>query len=68
MLLYVYAVGSLWCAGVAAFLFTILMKSIISDFGKEPFLTLAFYAVLLCVPFLFMAFYFFATAAILIFW
>lgn len=68
MLLYVYAIGSLWCAIASAFLFVLLMKSIINDIGKEPLLRLIFWAVSLCLPLLFMSLYFGATAAILIFW
>jgi hypothetical protein len=67
-MLYVYAAGSLWCAGVAAFLFFFLTQPIIKDIGKESFYKLAFIAVSVCLPLLFMSLYFGATAAILIFW
>lgn len=67
-MLYIQAAGYMWCAITSAFLFVLLMKSIVSDIGKEPFYRLLLVTLALCLPLLFMALYFGAMAVMLLFW
>lgn len=67
-MLYIQSAGYVWCVIASAFLFILLMKSIIDDIGKEPFHRLLLVTIALCLPLLFMALYFSAMAVMLLFW
>ena len=67
-MLYIQAVGYMWCAIVAAFLFWFLLEPVFEHRNSPRFCKTLLVFSLALVPLLFMTFHFATMAAYILFW
>lgn len=67
-MLYIQAVGYMWCAIVSAFLFFFLIEPVFDHRRSSGFCKLLFVLSVVLVPLFFMTFHFGAMAVFILFW